>query len=44
MEIHVSLNDSINTEEVIDLYKSMGSEKAGNTESMWISEGKEHNS
>lgn len=29
--------------EAIEFYKSMGFEKAGNTESMWIYDGKEHN-
>ncbi len=42
MDLEVSLEDHIKTDEVIDLYKTLGFERAGKTEPMWIYAGNEH--
>ena len=42
MELELSLEDDIETDEIIELYKSLGFERAGKTVPMWIYGGNEH--
>ena len=42
MQIVISLNDQIEDEEVLVIYKALGFVRAGKTEPMWIYAGNEH--